>query len=120
MAVANSTAVPTSASCAGVRQAGPITVTPQPPPSVTLSALTVNPTSVNGGNPSTGTVILSGPAPSGGAVVSLSSSNTSAATVPASMTVAAGDTRATVQVTTMAVANSTPVKIGRASCRERE
>src|SRR5712664_55974 len=111
MAVANSTPVTISASYAGVTQTAPLTVTPQPPPSPTLSALTVNPTSVNGGNPSTGTVILSGPAPSGGTVVSLSSSNTSAATVPASMTVAAGDTRATVQVTTMAVANSTPVTI---------
>src|SRR5260370_1453804 len=87
------------------------TVPPPPGRGVTLAALTVDPTSVNGGNPSTGTVILSGPAPTGGTVASLSSSNTSAATVPASVTVAAGDTRATVQVTTMAVANSTPVTI---------
>src|SRR6266850_2663136 len=51
-----------------------------PPGSLTLSSLAVNPTSVNGGSPSTGTVALSGPAPSGGAVVSLSSDNTAAAT----------------------------------------
>src|SRR5260221_5307364 len=111
MAVANSTPVTISASYAGVTQTAPLTVTPQPPPSPTLTALTLNPTSVTGGNPSTGTVILSGPAPSGGTVVSLSSSNTSAATVPASVTVAAGDTRATVQVTTTAVANSTPATV---------
>ena len=65
-----------------------------------LASLTVNPSSVVGGSPSTGTVTLTGPAPAGGALVSLSSSNTSAATVPASVTVAAGATSATFAVTT--------------------
>ncbi len=65
-----------------------------------LTSLTVNPSSVVGGSPSTGTVTLSGPAPAGGAVVSLSSDNTLAATVPASVTVAAGATSATFPVTT--------------------
>src|SRR6266403_2081749 len=59
-----------------------------PPGSPTLSSVALNPMSVTGGSPSTGTVILSGPAPSGGAAVSLSSDNTAAATVPASVTVA--------------------------------
>ncbi|HYR82572.1 MAG TPA: S8 family serine peptidase, partial [Terriglobia bacterium] len=54
--------------------------------SSTLSSVALNPTSVNGGSSSTGTVTLSGQAPSGGAVVYLSSSAT-AATVPASVTV---------------------------------
>jgi len=40
----------------------------------TLSSLTLNSTSVNGGSPSPGSVTLSAPAPSGGALVSLSSS----------------------------------------------
>src|SRR5437016_2283822 len=63
---------------------------PPPPASLTLSSVTLTPTTVNGGVPSTGLVTLSGAAPSGGAVVTLSSSNTSVATVPASVTVPAG------------------------------
>ena len=76
-----------------------------------LASLSVNPSSVVGGSPSTGTVTLSGPAPAGGAVVSLSSGNTSAATVPASVTVAGGATSATFAVTTSAVSGSTAVTI---------
>src|SRR5437867_10850672 len=60
-----------------------------PPGSGTLSALTLSPTSVNGGSSSTGTVTLSGPAASGGAVVNLSSS-ASAAMVPSRVTVVQG------------------------------
>src|SRR3989440_3361316 len=85
--------------------------TPPPPISPTLSTLTLNPTTVTGGvQSSTGTVTLSGPAPTGGAAVTLSSS-TSTATVPASVTVAAGASSATFTVTTSAVTTSTPVTI---------
>src|SRR5882672_1099525 len=70
-------------SCSGI-------VSVPPPGSATLSSLTPNPTSVNGGSPSTGGVTLNAPAPSSGALVSLSSSNTAVATVPASVTVPAG------------------------------
>jgi len=49
------------------------------PASLSLSSLSLNPTSVTGGNSSTGTVTLSGPAPAGGAQVTLSSSNTTVA-----------------------------------------
>jgi hypothetical protein len=82
-----------------------------PPPSPTLSAVTVNPTSVVGGNSSTGTATLSAAAPSGGVVVSLSSSNTAAATVPTSVTIAAGSTGKTFTAATSAVGTSTPVTI---------
>jgi len=82
-----------------------------PPGSATLSSVALNPTSMTGGSPSTGTVSLSGPAPSGGAAVSLSSDNTTAATVPASLTVAAGASSATFTVSTSAVTASTPVTI---------
>jgi len=85
--------------------------TPPGPGSPTLSSLAVSPTSVKGGSPSTGTVTLSGPASSGGAVVSLSSDNTAAATVPASVTVAYGETSATFTVNTSAVTTSTPATI---------
>src|SRR5216683_1964512 len=80
------------------------------PGSLTLSSVGLNPTSVTGGSSSTGTVTLDGPAPSYGAVVSLSSS-ASAATVPASVTVASGATSATFTVNTTAVTASTPVTI---------
>src|SRR5256885_9842609 len=53
--------------------------TPPPPISPTLSTLTLNPTTVTGGGQSsTGTVTLSGPAPTGGAAVTLNSSTATA------------------------------------------
>jgi hypothetical protein len=81
-----------------------------PPGPVTLSSAALNPSSVSGGSPSTGTVTLSGPAPGGGAVVSLSS-NSASATVPSSVTVPAGASSATFSVSTSAVTTSTPVTI---------
>jgi hypothetical protein len=81
------------------------------PAFVSLSSLSLNPTSVTGGSSSTGTVTLSGAAPAGGAQITLSSSNTTAARVPASVTVAAGATSATFTVSTSAVAASTTVTI---------
>jgi Domain of unknown function (DUF4082)/Bacterial Ig domain/Carboxypeptidase regulatory-like domain len=76
-----------------------------------ISTLTLNPTTVKGPAPSTGTVTLSGPAPTGGAVVTLSSNLTSVATVPASVTVAAGNTSATFTVATKTVTTSSSVTI---------
>ncbi|PYX83205.1 MAG: hypothetical protein DMG70_11870 [Acidobacteria bacterium] len=84
---------------------------PPPPASLTLSSVTLTPTTVNGGVPSTGLVTLSGAAPSGGAVVTLSSSNTSVATVPASVTVPAGASSARFPVATTAVSSQTAVTI---------
>jgi len=78
--------------------------------SVTLSSVSLNPASVTGGNSSTGTVTLSGAAPSGGAVVTLSSSN-DAASVPSSVTLPTGTSSATFPVNTSAVTSSTPVTI---------
>jgi hypothetical protein len=78
--------------------------------SITLSSIMLNPTSVVGGGSSTGTVTLSGAAPSGGAVVYLSSS-ASAAAVPTSVTVAAGATNATFTVSTSVVTASSPVTV---------
>jgi hypothetical protein len=66
-------------------------------PFVQLSA---NPSSVIGGAPSTGTVLLNAPAPSGGITVSLSSANSSVVTVPANVTVAAGATSANFAIST--------------------
>jgi hypothetical protein len=72
----------------------------------TLSALSLSPSSVVGGNASTGTVTLSAAAPGGGAAVSLSD-NSSATTVPASVTVAAGATSASFTIATTSVTAST-------------
>ena len=102
-AVSASTQSTISASYGGGMQTATLTVAPP-----IVSSLTLNPASVLGGvQSSTGTVTLNGPAPAGGARVLLSSSNTAAAQVPASVTVPAGATRATFTVTTSAVAAST-------------
>ena len=81
------------------------------PTQPSLSSLSLNPTSVVGGNSSTGTVTLTAPAPSGGFVVNLSSSNTSVATVPSSVTVPAGTTSANFTVATNSVSSATSVTI---------
>jgi thermitase len=81
------------------------------PTQPSLSSLSLNPTSVVGGNSSTGTVTLTAPAPSGGFVVNLSSSNTNVATVPSTVTVPAGATSATFTVSTRAVSSATSVTI---------
>jgi hypothetical protein len=77
---------------------------------VSLSSISVTPTSVNGGTSATGMVTLSGAAPTGGVSVSTSSSNLSA-TVPGAVNVAAGSTTATFTVTTQNVTTSTSATI---------
>src|SRR5438067_956769 len=82
-----------------------------------LGSLTLNPSVLIGGAGSTGTVALTSAAPAGGAVVTLTSGNTNAATVPAAVTVAAGTTTASFAVTTKAVtavmqANITATSVG--------
>jgi len=71
-----------------------------------LSAVSVNPSNVTGGQSTTGTVNLTGPAPAVGALVSLSSANP-AATVPSSVTVPATATSANFPVTTISVSSTT-------------
>jgi acetyl esterase/lipase len=77
-----------------------------------LLSLTAAPTSVIGGATATGTVTLDSPAPAGGAVVSLSTGSSAVATVPASVTVAAGATSATFTVTSKPVAATATVSLG--------
>jgi hypothetical protein len=83
------------------------------PASVSLSSLILNPSNVTGGNSSTGTVTLSGPAPATGAQVTLSSSY-GAVSVPSSVAVPSGATSATFMVSTSAVTASTTVAISAA------
>ncbi len=89
---------------------GPSLPPPPPPTGPTLSALSLSPTSVAGGSASTGTVTLSAPAPSGGAVVSLTD-NSAATAVPASVTVPAGASSANFTVTTTSVTASTSATV---------
>jgi hypothetical protein len=76
-----------------------------------LAGIALNPASVVGGATSQGTASLTSAAPAGGAVVTLSSSNMSAATVPASVTIPAGAFSATFSVSTASVTASTSVTI---------
>jgi hypothetical protein len=76
-----------------------------------LESLTLDPNTVVGGNPSTGTVALNAPAPAGGLQVQLSSNNPNVASVPASVTVPAGQRTASFRVDTRVVASQTQVMI---------
>ncbi|MRR05413.1 MAG: hypothetical protein EG828_00485 [Deltaproteobacteria bacterium] len=109
-AVSASTPVVMTATYGGVTKTATLTVNP-PAPVTVLSTLSVSPTSVTGGATSQGTVTLSGPAPSGGAVVTLSSENTSIATVPTSVTVPEGSASATFTISTTSVPTTKKVFI---------
>jgi hypothetical protein len=72
-----------------------------PQEQVELLNLTLNPARVTAPASSTGTVILSSAAPAGGVSVTLRSSDTKKATVPASVTVPEGATSATFIIKTL-------------------
>jgi hypothetical protein len=82
---------------------------PPPPPPPTPSSLSFSPVSVVGGRNATATVRVTNAT---GVVVALTSSNTSVATVPASVQILAGSTNATFTVKTSRVKSSTSVTIG--------
>jgi hypothetical protein len=107
-AVKSATSASVTATYAESSQSSQVTI--QPP---TLMSITVTPTSVVGSSTTavTGAVKLSGIAPTGGMVIQLSSSNVKAATVPATVTVAAGLTSATFKVTHFAQTNQTTAAI---------
>jgi hypothetical protein len=88
-----------------------VTVQPDPNAAAALASLTPNVSGVTGGNSLQVSLTLSAAAPAGGAVVTLASSNTAAARVPASVTVPAGQAFATFNVTTSPVAADTAVTI---------
>jgi hypothetical protein len=89
--------------------------TPEPPPPPPepprLSSLSLSETSVPGQGSPTGTVTLTTAAPTGGAVVRLESTNVDAARVPSSVTVPAGATTATFNITTATVPTRVNVTI---------
>jgi len=87
-----------------VTQSADLIVAPSLP---NLTGFSVNPTSVAGGTPSTGTVTIDSAAPAGGVTVSLSSNLPGSASVPASVTIPAGASSASFTVTTFPVDNTT-------------
>ena len=74
-----------------------------PPPPAELGSLDVNPTTVVGGNASSGTIVMSS-GPATDVAVSLSSSNPAVASVPATTTVPANSFTGGFLVSTAAVA----------------
>ena len=98
-----------SASYLGVTKTATFTVNPAP--AATLAALALSPTSVKGGTAASGTVTLSAPAPSGGVLVTLTSSRPSLVSVPASILVAGGATSAKFTATTAATRKNATVTI---------
>ena len=71
-----------------------------------LNSVGLNPSIITGGQSATGTVNLTGPAPSAGALVSLSSANP-AASVPSSITIPANSSSASFTITTTTVTTTT-------------
>ncbi len=109
-AVATTTATSIAATYAGVTKAAAFTVNPPPPPAApVLTALTIVPGVLAGGQGAVGTVTLDRAAPAAGLTVALSSSDSSIVAVPAGVSVPAGATSATFSVRTFATRkNRTP------------
>jgi uncharacterized repeat protein (TIGR01451 family) len=92
----------------GGTQTGSVTVLPLP----TVSAVSISPSSIAGGGSATVSVTLSAAAPSSGAAITLSSTNTSVFNLPASITVAAGQTSgSTGSITAGAVTSAASVTV---------
>ncbi len=99
-----------SATYNGVTRTATITVTPPPPPQPggALDSITLSPSTVQTGTQSTSaTLTFTALTPTGGATVSLASSNTSIATVPATVTVPANSSTGAFQVSINASAVGT-------------
>lgn len=111
--VTATTAVGLTATLNGTARTAALTVTPAPVP--TLSALSLSPSTVTRGARSTATVRLSGAAPAAGVVVSLASSKPQSATVPARITIAAGQSSGSFTIQTTASAATGPVSISASS-----
>jgi hypothetical protein len=94
----------------GSQATEPGSITIQPASSTPFS-LSFSPACVRGGSSSTGTVMLSAPAPTGGAVVGLWSNNQAVVAVPASVTVPAGATSASFTASTKTVSSYTSVDL---------
>jgi hypothetical protein len=104
--VATQTIVNISARYNGSEKSRALTVNP-----AVLKTLTLDPATIQGGSQGFATIELNGKAPAGGLEVTLTSSNTAVARVPATVTVPAGSSTATFQISTSAVRASVNVTI---------
>ncbi len=93
--------------CGGGSSATPTT----PSATAALQSVSLSSTSTAGGNTVQGTATLTAGAPTGGATIALSSSNTSVATVPSSVVVPQGSASATFTVTALTVGSTTTATI---------
>jgi hypothetical protein len=109
-AVTSAVSASITATYAGASKSATLTVQPAPAAGV-LGSLSLSPLRVVGGRLVTGTVALIAPAPAGGVVVQLATSDAAHASVPASVTVAAGQRRANFSIATVQVASQRSVTI---------
>jgi hypothetical protein len=110
-AVTTQTLSTVSAAYGGLTKTTTLTVNPVSAPPPALAALALNPMSVVGGVSATGTVTLTAPAPASGATVTLGSSKSTLASVPAMVVVPAGTMSGTFTVTTAKSRKSTSITI---------
>ena len=107
----------TGAGTAPSSSSTPTTVTPSPggsgtpAPPAAGSSLAITPSSIQGQGQPQATVTLASAAPDGGALVVMTTSNSTVARVPATVTVAAGSRNTTFPVDTSTVLAATPVTI---------
>jgi hypothetical protein len=109
-AVSATTTATITATYNGSSRSATLTITPAGA-GVTLNSVTISPSSVAGGNNTSGFVSLSAGAPAGGAVVALSSSDPAVASLPSSVTVGAGSTAWGFTVVTSAVSTTRSLTI---------
>ncbi len=107
--VSTSTVVTVTATFNGSSKSGTITVGPTPPPAG-LSALAFFPNPVSGNNPSQAVLSLTSAAPAGGLTATITTNNP-IVTVPASVTVAQGQTSGDFTVMAGSVTSATTVTI---------
>jgi hypothetical protein len=105
-AVSSAKTLTVSASVSGVGVTKLFTVNP-----TSIGNLTLLPSSIGAGSTATGEVTLSNPAPAGGTLVSLTSTNTNVATVPNTVTVPGGAVSATFPIATLSVPLTSTVAI---------
>jgi thermitase len=91
----------------GTRRSVVLRILPPPP---VLASITVAPETVTGGRTTRVTLMLSGPAPSGGARVTLQTPTPELAALPASVTVSAGATAVAFTLTTRRVATPSSLR----------
>lgn len=96
----------------GSSRTATLTVTPPTDP-LSLGSVQVQPSSVFGGNSTTGVVNLTtgNVAPTGGALVSITNDNPSLVTTPANVTIPAGQSSTTFSIRTQPTGLTTPVQI---------